>query len=99
MYAVKPNVLNSSDIEKSNFAYVAHTLYKYTYYYRYIIVMYYVIIVILLYMCDIVLSLFCFTQDKYFRLENINTPKIVVKSILDYDVVQKVSLVLHVQVQ
>ncbi|XP_033481716.1 cadherin-related family member 5 [Epinephelus lanceolatus] len=35
--------------------------------------------------------------DKYFRLENVNTPKIVVKSILDYDVVQKISLVLHVQ--
>ncbi|XP_049419692.1 cadherin-related family member 5 [Epinephelus fuscoguttatus] len=35
--------------------------------------------------------------DKYFRLENANTPKIVVKSILDYDVVQKISLVLHVQ--
>ncbi|XP_067351462.1 cadherin-related family member 5 isoform X2 [Channa argus] len=35
--------------------------------------------------------------DKYFRLENINTPRIVVKSILDYDVVQKLSLVLHVQ--
>ncbi|CAN9507308.1 unnamed protein product [Ophioblennius macclurei] len=35
--------------------------------------------------------------DKYFRLENINSPKIVVKSILDYDVVQKISLVLHVQ--
>nr|XP_020475554.1 cadherin-related family member 5-like [Monopterus albus] len=35
--------------------------------------------------------------DKYFRLENINTPKIVVKSILDYDVVQKISLILHVQ--
>ncbi|XP_029944410.1 cadherin-related family member 5 [Salarias fasciatus] len=35
--------------------------------------------------------------DKYFRLENINTPKILVKSILDYDVVQKISLVLHVQ--
>lgn len=38
-------------------------------------------------------------QDKYFRLENINTPKIIVKSILDYDVVQKISLVLHVQVR
>ncbi|XP_038557388.1 cadherin-related family member 5 [Micropterus salmoides] len=37
------------------------------------------------------------TQDKYFRLENINTPKILVKSILDYDVVQKISLILHVQ--
>lgn len=37
-------------------------------------------------------------QDKYFRLENINSPKILVKSILDYDVVQKISLVLHVQV-
>ncbi|KAF7659749.1 hypothetical protein LDENG_00293570 [Lucifuga dentata] len=37
------------------------------------------------------------TQDKYFRLENINTPKILVKSIMDYDVVQKISLVLHVQ--
>ncbi|XP_070770969.1 cadherin-related family member 5 [Enoplosus armatus] len=37
------------------------------------------------------------TQDKYFRLENINTPKLLVKSILDYDVVQKISLVLHVQ--
>uniref|UniRef100_A0A8C5DT22 Cadherin-related family member 5-like n=1 Tax=Gouania willdenowi TaxID=441366 RepID=A0A8C5DT22_GOUWI len=35
--------------------------------------------------------------DKYFRLENVNTPKIVVKSLLDYDVVQKISLVLHVQ--
>ncbi|KAM7424677.1 hypothetical protein PAMA_000841 [Pampus argenteus] len=35
--------------------------------------------------------------DKYFRLENINTPKILVKSIVDYDVVQKISLVLHVQ--
>ncbi|KAK2853621.1 hypothetical protein Q5P01_006282 [Channa striata] len=35
--------------------------------------------------------------DKYFRLENINTPRIIVKSILDYDVVQKISLVLHVQ--
>ncbi|XP_069580667.1 cadherin-related family member 5 [Brachyistius frenatus] len=35
--------------------------------------------------------------DKYFRLENINTPKILVKSILDFDVVQKISLVLHVQ--
>ncbi|XP_074521745.1 cadherin-related family member 5 [Halichoeres trimaculatus] len=35
--------------------------------------------------------------DKYFRLENINSPKILVKSILDYDVVQKISLVLHVQ--
>ncbi|CAK6980847.1 cadherin-related family member 5 [Scomber scombrus] len=35
--------------------------------------------------------------DKYFRLENINTPRILVKSIIDYDVVQKISLVLHVQ--
>ncbi|XP_062237435.1 cadherin-related family member 5 [Platichthys flesus] len=35
--------------------------------------------------------------DKYFRLENINSPKILVKSLLDHDVVQKVSLVLHVQ--
>ncbi|XP_019112627.2 cadherin-related family member 5 [Larimichthys crocea] len=35
--------------------------------------------------------------DKYFRLENINSPKILVKSLLDYDVVQKISLVLHVQ--
>ncbi|XP_028256760.1 cadherin-related family member 5-like [Parambassis ranga] len=35
--------------------------------------------------------------DKYFRLENINSPKILVRSILDYDVVQKISLVLHVQ--
>uniref|UniRef100_H3CE78 Cadherin domain-containing protein n=1 Tax=Tetraodon nigroviridis TaxID=99883 RepID=H3CE78_TETNG len=35
--------------------------------------------------------------DKYFRLENINSPKILVKSVLDYDAVQKVSLVLHVQ--
>ncbi|XP_059210270.1 cadherin-related family member 5 [Centropristis striata] len=35
--------------------------------------------------------------DKYFRLENKNSPKIIVKSILDYDVVQKISLVLHVQ--
>ncbi|XP_032417645.1 cadherin-related family member 5 isoform X2 [Xiphophorus hellerii] len=37
------------------------------------------------------------SQEKYFRLENINTPKILVKSLLDYDVVQKISLVLHVQ--
>uniref|UniRef100_A0A1A7X380 Cadherin-related family member 5 n=1 Tax=Iconisemion striatum TaxID=60296 RepID=A0A1A7X380_9TELE len=35
--------------------------------------------------------------DKYFRLENINTPRILVRSLLDYDVVQKISLVLHVQ--
>ncbi|XP_071394869.1 cadherin-related family member 5 [Centroberyx affinis] len=35
--------------------------------------------------------------DKYFRLENINTPKILVQSIMDYDVIQKISLVLHVQ--
>ncbi|XP_060924489.1 cadherin-related family member 5 [Limanda limanda] len=35
--------------------------------------------------------------DKYFRLENINSPKILVKSLLDHDVVQKISLVLHVQ--
>ncbi|XP_037835880.1 cadherin-related family member 5 [Kryptolebias marmoratus] len=35
--------------------------------------------------------------DKHFYLENINTPKILVKSILDYDVVHKISLVLHVQ--
>ncbi|XP_054627785.1 cadherin-related family member 5 isoform X1 [Dunckerocampus dactyliophorus] len=35
--------------------------------------------------------------DKYFHLENINTPKLVVKSVMDYDVVQKISLVLHVQ--
>nr|XP_061811157.1 cadherin-related family member 5-like [Nerophis lumbriciformis] len=36
-------------------------------------------------------------MDKYFRLENINTPNLVVKSVIDYDVVQKISLVLHVQ--
>lgn len=42
--------------------------------------------------------LFLLHQDKYFRLENINSPKIIVKSILDYDVVQKISLVLHVRV-
>uniref|UniRef100_A0AAQ5Z9D6 Cadherin domain-containing protein n=1 Tax=Amphiprion ocellaris TaxID=80972 RepID=A0AAQ5Z9D6_AMPOC len=35
--------------------------------------------------------------DKYFRLENINSPKILVKSLLDFDVIQKISLVLHVQ--
>lgn len=35
--------------------------------------------------------------DKYFRLENMTSPKLVVKSIIDYDTVQKVSLVLHVQ--
>ncbi|XP_030270589.1 cadherin-related family member 5 [Sparus aurata] len=35
--------------------------------------------------------------DKYFRLESINSPKIIVKSLLDYDVVQKIALVLHVQ--
>ncbi|XP_037103457.1 cadherin-related family member 5 isoform X1 [Syngnathus acus] len=37
------------------------------------------------------------TMDKYFRLENINTPKLLVKSVIDYDVVQKISLILHVQ--
>ncbi|XP_061924604.1 cadherin-related family member 5 [Entelurus aequoreus] len=36
-------------------------------------------------------------MDKYFHLENINTPKLLVKSVMDYDVVQKISLVLHVQ--
>ncbi|XP_077419295.1 cadherin-related family member 5 [Vanacampus margaritifer] len=36
-------------------------------------------------------------MEKYFRLENINTPKLLVKSVIDYDVVQKISLVLHVQ--
>ncbi|KAM8876522.1 cadherin-related family member 5 [Synchiropus picturatus] len=35
--------------------------------------------------------------DKYFRLENINSPRLLVKSIIEYDVVQKISLVLHVQ--
>uniref|UniRef100_A0A3P9HEP5 Cadherin related family member 5 n=1 Tax=Oryzias latipes TaxID=8090 RepID=A0A3P9HEP5_ORYLA len=35
--------------------------------------------------------------DKYFRLESVTSPRILVKSILDYDAVQKVSLVLHVQ--
>ncbi|CAJ1050077.1 cadherin-related family member 5-like [Xyrichtys novacula] len=35
--------------------------------------------------------------DKYFRLENINSPRILVKSVLDYDAVQKISLVLHVR--
>ncbi|XP_072321408.1 cadherin-related family member 5 isoform X2 [Eucyclogobius newberryi] len=35
--------------------------------------------------------------DKYFQLENITSPKIVVKSIIDYDTIQKISLVLHVQ--
>lgn len=43
--------------------------------------------------------LFLLHQDKYFRLESINSPKIIVKSILDYDVVQKISLVLHVRVR
>ncbi|KAJ3592977.1 hypothetical protein NHX12_005315 [Muraenolepis orangiensis] len=37
------------------------------------------------------------TTDKYFRLENINTPRILVQNILDYDVIQKINLVLHVQ--
>ncbi|XP_067105227.1 cadherin-related family member 5 [Osmerus mordax] len=36
-------------------------------------------------------------MDKYFRLENVNTPKILVQNILDYDAIQKISLVLHVQ--
>ncbi|XP_036072995.1 cadherin-related family member 5 isoform X2 [Oryzias melastigma] len=35
--------------------------------------------------------------DKYFRLESMTSPRILVRSILDYDAVQKVSLVLHVQ--
>ncbi|XP_034049880.1 cadherin-related family member 5 isoform X2 [Thalassophryne amazonica] len=35
--------------------------------------------------------------EKYFRLESMNSPNLLVKSILDYDVVQKISLVLHVQ--
>ncbi|XP_033847706.2 cadherin-related family member 5 [Periophthalmus magnuspinnatus] len=36
-------------------------------------------------------------SDKYFRLENTTSPKIVVKSVIDYDTIQKISLVLHVQ--
>lgn len=61
---------------------------------------YFIVIKIFSYTCDIFLfSLSLLNQDKYFRLENINTPKILVKSILEYDVVQKISLVLHVQVQ
>ncbi|XP_061565061.1 cadherin-related family member 5 [Cololabis saira] len=36
-------------------------------------------------------------MDKYFKLENINSPKMLVKSILDYDVIQNISLVLHVR--
>ncbi|CAL1604791.1 unnamed protein product [Knipowitschia caucasica] len=35
--------------------------------------------------------------DKYFRLENATSPKIVVRSVIDYDTIQKVTLVLHVQ--
>ncbi|KAM6943484.1 cadherin-related family member 5 [Xenentodon cancila] len=35
--------------------------------------------------------------DKYFKLENLNSPKMLVKSILDYDVIQNISLVLHVR--
>ncbi|KAM4744608.1 cadherin-related family member 5 isoform 2-T2 [Anableps anableps] len=37
------------------------------------------------------------SQEKYFRLESINSPKILVRSVLDFDVVQRISLVLHVQ--
>ncbi|XP_016887956.1 cadherin-related family member 5 isoform X2 [Cynoglossus semilaevis] len=37
------------------------------------------------------------TTDKYFQLEKPTNPKIVVKNLLDFDVVQKISLVLHVQ--
>lgn len=44
-------------------------------------------------------SLSLLNQDKYFRLENSISPKILVRSILDYDVVQKISLVLHVRVR
>ncbi|KAK7929829.1 hypothetical protein WMY93_006224 [Mugilogobius chulae] len=32
-------------------------------------------------------------SDKYFRLENATSPKIVVKSVIDYDTIQKISLV------
>ena len=38
-------------------------------------------------------------QEKYFRLENITSPKILVRGVLDYDAVQKISLVLHVRVR
>lgn len=46
-----------------------------------------------------VFDLICLSpQDKYFQLEKPTNPKIVVKNLLDFDVVQKISLVLHVQV-
>uniref|UniRef100_A0A8C7IBQ8 Cadherin domain-containing protein n=1 Tax=Oncorhynchus kisutch TaxID=8019 RepID=A0A8C7IBQ8_ONCKI len=35
--------------------------------------------------------------NRYLRLENANTPNILVQNIIDYDSVQKISLVLHVQ--
>ncbi|XP_045564944.1 cadherin-related family member 5 [Salmo salar] len=35
--------------------------------------------------------------NRYLRLENANTPNILVHNIIDYDSVQKISLVLHVQ--
>ncbi|KAL1007780.1 hypothetical protein UPYG_G00091500 [Umbra pygmaea] len=36
-------------------------------------------------------------MDRYLRLQNVNTPNILVQNILDYDSVQKIHLVLHVQ--
>ncbi|XP_052358108.1 cadherin-related family member 5-like isoform X2 [Oncorhynchus keta] len=36
-------------------------------------------------------------ENRYLRLENANTPNILVQNIIDYDSVQKISLVLHVQ--
>ncbi|XP_010867403.1 cadherin-related family member 5 [Esox lucius] len=36
-------------------------------------------------------------MDRYFRLQNANTPNILVQNIIDYDSVQKIQLVLHVQ--
>ncbi|XP_026071709.1 cadherin-87A-like isoform X4 [Carassius auratus] len=37
------------------------------------------------------------TENRYFRLETMYTPNILVNKILDYDVIQQVKLILHVQ--
>lgn len=37
-------------------------------------------------------------QNRYFRLETMYTPNILVNKVLDYDVIQQVKLILYAQV-
>lgn len=40
----------------------------------------------------------CILQSKYFRLQTENYPKLLVQKIVEYDVIQKMTLILYVQV-